>query len=77
MKYDISKAKKYFSQIIQSLLDGKEESIIISKNGIPVIKMAPIDKKINKRIGIAKKTTNGHDLSLEEFNSISTLDFGL
>lgn len=77
MEYSIYEAKTHFSKIIQSLLDGKEETIIISKNGKPIVEMSLINKKNSKRIGIAKKAMDGYDLSLEDFNSIPVLDFGL
>jgi antitoxin (DNA-binding transcriptional repressor) of toxin-antitoxin stability system len=77
MKISIYEAKTHFSKIIQDLVDGKEEIIIISKRGEPVVQMTLVAKKNSKRVGVAKKDMEGFDISLEEFNSISTLDFGL
>jgi len=77
MKISIYEAKTHFSKIIQDLVDGKEEIIIVSKNGKPIVQMTLVTKKNSKRVGVAKKDMEGFDISLEEFNSISTLDFGL
>ena len=77
MVINIYEAKTNFSKIIQSLVDGKEETIIISKNGKPLVQMTLICKKNSKRIGAAKKEMEGFDLSLEEFNSIPIDDFGI
>ena len=77
MELSLYEAKTNFSKVIQSLIDGKEEMVIISKNGKPVVQMTLVSKKNSKRIGIAKKEMEGFDMSLEEFNSIPTLDFGL
>lgn len=77
MEINIYDAKSQFSKIIQLIIDGKEETIIVSKNGKPVAQITPVCKKNSKRIGIAKKEMEGFDMSLEEFNSIPTFDFGL
>ena len=50
---------------------------IESKTGKPVVQITLISKKNSKRVGAAKKELEDFDLSLEEFNSIPTLDFGL
>ena len=76
MKISIYEAKTHFSKIIQDLVDGKEEIIIVSKRGEPVVQMTLVAKKNSKRVGVAKKDMEGFEISLEEFNSISTLDFG-
>lgn len=77
MELNIYEAKTNFSKLVQLLIDGKEETIVVSKNGKPVIQLVPISKKNSKRIGIAKKEMEGFDISLEEFNSIPVEDFGL
>lgn len=77
MEYSIYEAKTHFSKIIQTLLDGEEELIIVSKNGKPVVQMTLISGKNSKRVGAAKKEMKDFDISLEDFNSIPTLDFGL
>ena len=77
MEISIYDAKANLSKIIQYLIDGKEECIVIKKNGKPVVQMTLICKKSSKRVGIAKKEMEGFDISLEEFDSIPTLDFGL
>ena len=77
MEINIYDAKANFSKIIQCLIDGKEDCVIIKKNGKPVVQMTLICKKSSKRVGIAKKEMDGFDISLEEFDSIPTLDFGL
>ncbi len=77
MELSIYETKTNFSKIIQLLIDGKEDTIIVSKNGTPVAQLTPITKKNSKRVGIAKKEMDGFDLSLEDFNSIEIGDFGL
>lgn len=77
MELSIYETKSQFSKLVQLLIDGKEESITVSKNGKPVIQLVPISKKNSKRIGSAKKEMQDFDLDLDEFNSISIEDFGL
>ena len=72
MELSVSEAKNNLSKAIQTLIDGKEEKIVITKNGKPVVQMTLYSKKVNKRIGIAKNEMKGFDMSLEEFNSIPT-----
>lgn len=77
MEINIYNAKTNFSKIIQLIIEGKEDIIIISKNGKPVAQLTPIFKKNSKRIGIAKEEMKDFDMSLDDFNAIKTLDFGL
>ena len=75
MEINLYNAKTNFSKIIQQLIDGDEEIIIVTKNGKPVVQMTPIAKKISKRVGIAKNEMSIKDVSLEELNSITIDDF--
>ena len=77
MELSIYETKSQFSKLVQLLIDGKEESITVSKNGKPVIQLVPISKKNSKRVGSAKKEMQNFDLDLDEFNSISIGEFGL
>lgn len=77
MEISIYEAKTNFSKLIQQLIDGKEEVIIISKNGKPVVQMSLLNKKNSKRVGIAKKEMKEVDISLEDFNSIPVEGFEL
>ena len=77
MELSIYEAKTNFSKIIQMLIDGKEDVVVVSKNGKPVVQMTLLAKKNSKRLGIAKKEMEGFELSLEEFNSIPVGDFQL
>ena len=77
MEYSIYEAKTNFSKIIQLLMDGSEDYIIISKNGKPVVQLVPFSKKNTNRVGIVKKEIGSFNLSLDEFNSIPVDDFGL
>ena len=77
MEMSIYDAKTNFSKIIQLLIDGKEESVVISKNGKPVVQMTLIAKKNSKRLGAAKTELAGFNLSLEDFNSIPVEGFDL
>lgn len=77
MELNIYEAKTNFSKLIQLLIDGKEESITVSKKGTPVAQLVPIFKKNSKRIGSAKKEMEGFDISMEEFDAIPIEDFGI
>ena len=77
MEVSIYETKSNFSKLVQLLIDGKEDSIVVTKNSVPVIQMVPLMKKNSKRIGTAKKEMGDFDLSLEEFDAISIGDFGL
>ena len=58
------------------MIDKKEEAIVISIDGNPVIKMASI-KGDYRRIGSMKNEMENFNLSLEELDSIEVDDFGL
>ena len=75
MEVSIYEAKANLSKLIQMLIDEKEESIVISKNGKPVVQLTSITGKNKKRIGAAKKEMSGFDLSQEEFDSIKIEGF--
>ena len=77
MEINIYDAKTHLSKLIQNLIDEKEEEIIITKNGKPVVKMVLISNKNKKRLGIAAKEMNDFDLSLEMLNSIPVEGFDL
>ncbi len=77
MELSLYDAKTNFCKVVQDLLDGKEDIVIVSKNGKPAVQITLVSQKNSKRIGIAKKEMEGFDISLEEFNSIPTLDFDL
>ena len=77
MELSLYEAKTNFCKVVQDLLDGKEDIVIVSKNGKPAVQITLVNQKNSKRIGIAKKEMNGFDVSLEEFDSIPILDFGL
>ena len=75
MEINIYDAKTHLSNLIQQLVDEKEEIIYISKNGKPVVQLTLIKNKKSKRLGIAKKEMKDFSLSLEDFNSIPINDF--
>ena len=48
-------AKTHLSRIVQSLVDGSEDEVIISRHGKPVARVSPLRKiEVSKRIGLAK-----------------------
>lgn len=49
-------AKTHLSKIVESLIDGSEQEIVISRRGKPVVRLTALDDRTNtsKRIGIAK-----------------------
>ena len=77
MNLSIYETKSQLSKLVQLIIDNKEESITITKNGKPVVQLVPICKKNSKRVGVAKKEMEGFDLDLQEFNSIPVEDFGV
>ena len=77
MEISLYEAKTKFCKVVQDLLDGKEDVVIVSKNGKPAVQITIVNQKNSKRIGIAKKEMQDFDTSLEEFNDIPALDFGL
>ena len=57
VQVNVLEAKNNLSALLKLLEEGKEESIVIARNGKPVAKMvayAPVD--VSKRIGIAKNS---------------------
>ncbi len=55
MQVNVAEAKRDFSKLIRLLETKKEKSIMVSRNGKPVIKMTVIDEvPVSNRIGIAK-----------------------
>ena len=77
MELNLYEAKTNFSKLVQFLIEGKEDSIVVKKNGKPVVQLTPITSKNSKRIGAAKKEMKDYDISVEEFNSIEVMDFGI
>ena len=77
MELSIYETKTNFSKLVQLVIDGKEDAIIITKNGKPVVQLTLISKKNSKRVGIAKKEMKDFNISLEEFNSVEIGDFGV
>ena len=73
MDMTLSEAKTNFCKVVQAILEGKEDIVVVSKNGKPAVQITIASKKNNKRIGIAKKEMAGFDISLEQFNSISVI----
>ena len=75
MEISIYDAKTHLSNLIQQLVEEKEDIIYISKNGKPIVQLTLIKNKKTKRLGAAKKEMKGFDLSLEDFNSIPVDNF--
>jgi prevent-host-death family protein len=48
-------AKTHLSRIVEELLQGREDSVVVSRRGTPVVKIIPIKKEdAAKRIGVAR-----------------------
>ena len=75
MEISIYDAKTHLSNLIQQLVEEKEDVIYISKNGKPVVQLTLIRNKKSKRLGVAKKEMKDFNLSLEDFNSIPMDEF--
>ena len=55
MQVNVAEAKRDFSKLIRLLETGSEDSITVSRNGKPVVKMTFIvETPVSRRIGIAK-----------------------
>lgn len=74
MELSLYQTKTNFSNVIQMIIDEKEDAIIVTKNGKPVAKIVPFNGKKAKRLGLLKKAKGDFDISLEEFNSIDVSD---
>lgn len=48
-------AKTHLSRIIEELVLGREDSVVVSRRGKPVVKILPIKQEdVSKRIGVAR-----------------------
>jgi len=48
-------AKTHLSRIVEELLRGREDSVVVSRHGKPVVKIVPIKKTdLSQRIGVAR-----------------------
>lgn len=75
MEISIYDAKTHLSNLIQQLVEEKEEVIYISKNGKPIVQLTLIKSKKSKRLGVARKEMKSFNLSLEDFNNIPLDEF--
>ena len=76
MQVNILEAKTEFSKLIQLLETGKEDHIIVSRNGNPVVKMTAYkDVLVSKRIGAAKGKFKSPD-DFDQYNDEIRLLFG-
>lgn len=75
MIIDIKEAETSFIELVDLLTEGKEQEIIISKDGNLLVTLKPISHSSN-RIGIAKEEMKGRSITLEELNSID-VNFGM
>ncbi len=75
MEISIYDAKTHLSNLIQQLVEEKEEVIYISKNGKPIAQLTLIKNINGKRVGVARNEMKGFDLSLEDFNNIPIDNF--
>ncbi len=55
MQVNVLEAKTDFSKLIRLIETKREESIIVARNGKPVVKIVPVETvPVSKRIGVAK-----------------------
>lgn len=48
-------AKTHLSSIVESLLSGKEDEVVISRRGKPVARLTPLEQTdVSTRIGVAR-----------------------
>ncbi len=76
MQVNVVEAKRDFSKLIRMLETKKEESILVARNGKPVIKMTFIEEiPVSKRIGVAKgkfKAPDDFDATNDEVYAMLT-----
>ena len=74
MQVDILEAKTNLSNLVKLVESGKEESIVIARDGKPVVRIILYSEApVSKRIGIAKgklKPPADSDLHNEEVNAL-------
>lgn len=76
MNYSVDEAKAKLINIIQQLVEKKEDVIFITQNGEPIVQMVRYNSALN-RVGAAKKEMKDFDISLEDFNNIPINNFGI
>lgn len=55
MQVNVLEAKTDLSKLIRLIETNRENEIVVARNGRPVVKIVPIDKKpVSNRIGIAE-----------------------
>lgn len=67
----IYEAKTQLSKYISMIEKKEKDSIVITKNGVPVAEIIPYTNRKERRIGIAKGMWR--DVSEEEFNDFDML----
>lgn len=74
---NILEAKTDFSKLIRLIETGKENSIVVARNGKPIVKMTLFDEvPVEKRIGIAKGRL-AYPEDIDEFNDEIAEMFGV
>lgn len=76
MQVNVLEAKTDLSRLIKLIESKREDEITIARNGNPVAKLVPLEKKpISKRIGVAKgryKAPDDFDRGNEEIAAMLT-----
>lgn len=55
-------AKTHLSRIVQDIVSGIEDAVVVSRHGKPVVKIIPVSKTdTTKRIGVARGRLNVPD----------------
>ncbi len=76
MQVNILEAKTNLSSLVRLIETGKEERIIISRYGKPVVKMVVYnDTPVSKRIGVAKGKLRSPE-DLDQYNDEIVAMFG-
>ncbi len=47
-------AKTYLSRLIEPVISGAEDEIVISRNGRPVARLVPMQPDVSRRVGLAR-----------------------
>ena len=48
-------AKTHLSRLIEQVISGAEDEIVISRNGRPVARLVPMQPDVSRRVGLARE----------------------
>ncbi len=77
IKVNIFEAKTQLSRLVDAVESGREDEIIIARNGRPAVRIAPLEPKRSKiRLGLAKGLFEAPDDDPELDRQIAEMFYG-